>query len=200
MAKKTKFEYVLKPFRPAKKTKTANLQHTDLSFCDEPPPPVIFDGRSFCLTGVFEFENGDRNKCEDAVRARGGTCVQRPNHNLDYLVIGTFVEPAWAHKGFGRKIEIALELKQHGSKCKIVSEVQWANALQASPKLPEGKQISIVGSPRNLQIDHLQYALDEMQRNQKAMLKILQRELKPSDYRKILKLFHDAGIAERAAC
>jgi hypothetical protein len=195
MPKKTKFEYVLKPFRPAKKTKNENLVPTDHSFCDEPPPPVVFDGRSFCLTGVFEFENGDRNRCEEAVRARGGTCVQRPNHSLDYLVVGTFVEPAWAHKSFGRKIEIALELKRYGSKCKIVSEAQWATALRTSPELPGEKQTSTGGPPRNSQIDRLQSALDEMQSNQDAMIKILKRALKPSDYQRILRLFHKAGIA-----
>src|SRR5690348_8580074 len=105
-------DYILKPFKPVIKVANENLTRTNLEFCDKPMPEIIFEGRSFCLTGIFGFENGDRNECENAVRVRGGTCVQRPNHSTDYVVVGTFVEPAWAHKGFGRKIEIAVELKQ----------------------------------------------------------------------------------------
>ena len=109
MVDNTKIDYVLKPVKPAQKPNAKNLQRTDLSLCDAPAPEITFEGRSFCLTGVFEFSGGDRNQCEEAVRARGGVCWQHPNHDLDYLVIGTFVEGSWAHEGYGRKIEKTLE-------------------------------------------------------------------------------------------
>jgi hypothetical protein len=160
-----KTEYVLKPFKPARKAKTANLTRTDLTFCDDPASEVIFDGRSFCLTGVFEFENGDRNKCEDAIRSRGGVCWHHPNHNLDYLVIGTFVENAWAHTGYGRKIEAALELKTIRANCKIISEAHWLKSLQATPELPAEKRIPVVGRSGSNQLVHLQRELDELKKS-----------------------------------
>ncbi|HEU5395981.1 MAG TPA: hypothetical protein VFV81_02350, partial [Verrucomicrobiae bacterium] len=129
-----------------------------------------------------------------AVRVRGGTCVQRPNHCTDYVIVGTFVEPAWAHQGYGRKIEMALELKQHDSRCKIVSEAEWVKALRNSPELPKERQMASLGRPRDLQVEHLQQALDETQKNQNTMLEILLRELKPSDYKRISELFQRCGI------
>jgi hypothetical protein len=189
-----KTEYVLKPFRPARKAATASLERTDLTLCDNPLPEIIFEGRSFCLTGVFETENGDRNKCEDTVRARGGVCWQHPSHDLDYLVIGTFVENAWAHKRYGRKIEAALELKRNRAKCGIVSEAHWVKALQNTPELPMERRISVGGQSRSHQLVQLRRELDEMRKNQRAMGEILQNELEPSAFRKISKRFRKAGI------
>ena len=139
MADNEKIDYFLKPVKPARKANTKNLQRTDLSLCDAPAPEITFEGRSFCLTGVFEFYGGNRDQCEEAIRARGGVCWQHPNHDLDYLVIGTFVEGSWAHEGYGRKIEKTLECKRTGTICKIVSEAHWLDALQKTPELPEEK-------------------------------------------------------------
>ncbi|MGO8836828.1 MAG: BRCT domain-containing protein [Limisphaerales bacterium] len=170
-----KTEYVLKPFRPARKVITANLVRTDLAFCDEPTPEIIFEGKSFCLTGVFEFENGDRNKCEDAIRARGGVCWQHPSRDLDFLVIGTFVESAWAHQGYGRKIETALDLKRNHAKCKIVSEAYWVKALQKTPELPMEKRISVGAQSRSNQLIQLQRELDEIKNRQAVMVEKIGR-------------------------
>ena len=137
MGEGEKIEYVLKPFKSKRKVKADALHRTDLSFCDTPAPKIHFEGHSFCLTGVFEFEDGNRNECEEAVRARGGVCWQHPNHDLDYLVIGTFVESSWAHEGYGRKIEKTLEQKHAGARCKIVSEAHWVEALRKIPELPK---------------------------------------------------------------
>jgi hypothetical protein len=83
-----KKDYVFKIPRPAAKEKPSNPILTTLVFCDDPPPEVVFDGSSFCFTGVFEFENGDRLKCEAAVRARGGFCSARPTQTTNYIVLG----------------------------------------------------------------------------------------------------------------
>ena len=113
--------YLLKP-HSSQLLPEANLVCTSPQFLDLPEPEVLFEGRSFCFTGVFVYGGGDRAKCETAIRARGGYCYQRPNRDLNYLVIGTFVEPSWAHQNYGRKIETTLELKRVGSRCKIISE------------------------------------------------------------------------------
>jgi NAD-dependent DNA ligase len=194
VAESEKTEYVLKPFRPARKTGTASLDRTDLTFCDNPPPEIVFEGRSFCLTGVFEFENGDRNKCEDVVRTRGGVCWQHPSRDLDYLVIGTFIENAWAHKGYGRKIEAALELKQDRAKCKIVSEAHWIMALQNTPELLVEKRILVGGQSRSDQFVHLQRELDEVRKKQVLFIEILKKELDAATYNKLAEQLRAAGL------
>jgi hypothetical protein len=194
VAESGKTEYVLKPFRPARKTGTASLDRTDLTFCDNPPPGIVFEGRSFCLTGIFEFENGDRNKCEDAIRARGGVCWQHPSRDLDFLVIGTFVESAWVHQGYDRKIETALDLKRNHAKCKIVPESYWVKVLQKTPELPMEKRISVGAQSRSNQLIQLQRELDEMKKSQALIVEILKKELKPAAYNKLVKRLRETGI------
>jgi NAD-dependent DNA ligase len=194
MVKSEKREYVLKPFKPARKATVASLDRTNPAYCDEPPPEVVFEGRSFCLTGVFEFENGDRSKCEDVVRARGGVCWQHPSRDLDYLVIGTFVENAWAHKGYGRKIETTLELKQNGANCKIISEAQWAKSLQYAPELPKERQVVVGAQSRSDQLLRLQHEVDELRKSQTTLVEILRRELDPKKYNNLAEQVRKAGL------
>ena len=85
-------EYLLKVQRPAAKEKLQNPVLTTLEFCDDPPPEVVFEGRSFCFTGIFEYENGNRVKCEEVVRARGGFYSARPTQTTNYVVLGTFAD------------------------------------------------------------------------------------------------------------
>jgi hypothetical protein len=109
---------VLKPYKSVVKPKASNQIPTSNEFLDEPAPNVVFEGRSFCFSGVFVYGEGDREQCKAAVRARGGYCHERPTHDLNYLVVGSFLQPDWAHRTYGRKIESALELKQMGTNCK----------------------------------------------------------------------------------
>ena len=155
MGKNEKIEYVLKPFKTARKVKPDKSRHTNVSFCDEPVTEIVFEGCSFCLTGVFEFADGNRTECEEVVRARGGVCWEHPSHNLDYLVIGTYVESSWAHDGFGRKIEKTIELKQLGASCRIISEASWCSALQKTPELPEEQRVIIGSQSQSSQVVRL---------------------------------------------
>lgn len=194
MARSEKTDYTLKPFKVMKKGKVANLNRTNLSICDEPGPEIIFNGRSFCFTGIFEFADGNRNKCEDAVRARGGVCWQHPNRNLNYLVIGTFVESAWAHTGYGRKIETAIVLKQNGANCKIVSEAQWVRILQNTPELSEDKRVAIGAQSESDQICRLQLELDEIRNHQTELIEALKKELPIDALNRLTEQLRKAGL------
>ena len=45
---------------------------------------------------------------------------------LDYLVLGVYVTPSWAHEAFGRKIEKAMYYRdERGRDIAIVSERHW---------------------------------------------------------------------------
>jgi len=155
-------EYVLKPYKPTGKSNASDQIPTLKQLLDEPAPDVAFEGRSFCFTGVFIYSNGDRNRCEAAVRARGGFCHERPNHDLNYLVVGSFAEPAWAHKTYGRKIETALEFKSTGAICQIISEEHWTKFLQVTPELPADRQTSAQGQTKGHQFLKLQQEFQQL--------------------------------------
>ncbi len=49
----------------------------------------------------------------------------------NFVVLGTYVTPAWAHQSFGRKIEKAMEYRdRNGTGLRIVHENDWMRALE----------------------------------------------------------------------
>jgi BRCT domain type II-containing protein len=186
--------YVLKPYKTSAKRKSSSQIPTSKEMLDDPAPVVVFEGRSFCFTGVFIFGDGDRDQCEAAVRTRGGMCYKHPTRDLNYLVVGSFAEPAWAHERYGRKIETALELKSHDANCKIISEEHWTKHLQSTPELPPEGQTSIESHSKADQLIQLQQELDQLRKNQRLLVDALQRELSPPNYRKLVKRLREAGF------
>ena len=167
-------------------------------FLDEPAPDVVFDARSFCFTGVFVYGGGNRTQCEAAVRARGGYCYERPNRDLNYLVVGTFAEPAWAHETYGRKIETALELKSTGASCKIISEELWTLSVNEIPELPKEQQTAVEHHTRNRQVFHLQQELQRMQDRQKILLDLLKTALDPATFEELNQLLREVDIKHQS--
>ena len=194
MAASEQIDYFLKPVKPARKTKAKSLKHTDPSLCDAPAPKITFEGRSFCLTGVFEFSDGNRDQCEEAIRARGGVCWQHPNHDLDYLVIGTFVEGSWAHEGYGRKIEKTLDCKRTGAATKVISEADWMEAIRRTPELPEEKRVKRGSQTQSNQIVRLRNELDELRKQQATLLQILREDLPAELLGKVMERSRNSGI------
>jgi NAD-dependent DNA ligase len=94
-----------------------------------PEPTVSFPGNTFCLTGRFAF--GSNLDCEETIIEIGGSVVDGPTLETDYLVIGEFCSPDWAHTTFGRSIERAVELQAQGNGIKIISEQHWVDAMAA---------------------------------------------------------------------
>ncbi len=49
----------------------------------------------------------------------------------NFVVLGTYVTPAWARQSFGRKIEKAMEYRDRkGTGLRIVHENDWMRALE----------------------------------------------------------------------
>lgn len=186
--------YVLKPYKTSAKRKSSIQIPTSKEMLDNPAPEVVFEGRSFCFTGIFVFGDGDRDQCEAAVRARGGMCHNHPSRDLSYLVVGSFAEPAWAFQSHGRKIETAIELKSHGSNCKIISEEHWTKFLQSRSELPPERQTPIESHSKSDQLIQLQRELDQLRKNQQILVDVLQNGLSPSDYRKLIKHLRESGL------
>ena len=191
-------DYVLKPYKSSAKSKAEKQIPTSKEFLDEPACDLVFEGRSFCFTGVFVYSGGDRSQCEAAIRVRGGYCYERPNRDLNYLVVGTFAEPAWAHKTYGRKIETALELKSAGAGCKIISEKLWALSIKKIPELPKEQQTAVEHHTRSHQVLHLQQELKRMHDEHRILFDILGSKLEPELFEQVRERFRELSIKPRS--
>ncbi|MDR2220829.1 MAG: BRCT domain-containing protein [Methylobacillus sp.] len=90
-------------------------------------PAITFPGMTFCFTGNFMY--GTRAACEKAVTNLGGIPADTVSKKLNYLVIGSMIEPSWAHTTYGRKIEKATHYQGRGASLTIISERQWFDAM-----------------------------------------------------------------------
>lgn len=194
MPTQNKKVYVLKPYKSSAKNKSAKLVPSSKEFLDIPAPEIIFQGRSFCFTGVLDFADGDRNQCEAETKLRGGFCYERPNRALNYLVVGNYAEPSWGHGSFGRKIIAVLDFKSSGAKCQIISEELWSKFLQATPESRQEGQEPIQGHSKSDQLIQLQRDLDQLRKNQLLLVNAIQKELSPSDYRKFMERLRESGL------
>ncbi|MCB1645731.1 MAG: BRCT domain-containing protein [Pseudomonadales bacterium] len=94
---------------------------------DKPEPEVIFEGKTFSLTGRFVY--GSLIECEETIAELGGYIDEAPTRDTDYLIIGELCSPEWVHTTFGRSIERAVALREEGSGIRIISEEHWVNSL-----------------------------------------------------------------------
>ena len=106
-------------------TGAAEAAVAEIPFDDD--PSIYFDSRTFCFTGRFLF--GTRANCEREILRRGSVAVDTVSSKLEYLVIGSLIEPSWAHTSYGRKIEKAIDYNNKGHGIAIISERQWVEAL-----------------------------------------------------------------------
>lgn len=90
----------------------------------QPPPDLVFPGRSFAFTGRFAF--GPRSACEAEVRRLGGEVHPAILRSTDYLVIGTFGSPDWVQSSYGTKIRQALSYQEKRGLPFIITEDHWA--------------------------------------------------------------------------
>ena len=68
---------------------------------------------------------------QDATIRVGGMVERNITMQTNFVVLGTYVTPAWVHQSFGRKIEKAMEYRDRkGTGIRIVHEEDWAQALQ----------------------------------------------------------------------
>jgi len=99
---------------------------SSLPLCS-PPPAIIFDERTFCLTGKFVL--GSRKQCEAALSDRGAFLSSTLTKRAHFLVIGSIGSRDWIHSTHGRKIEKAVQLREEGHPIRIVSESHWVTFL-----------------------------------------------------------------------
>lgn len=90
-------------------------------------PSIFFRNMTYCFTGRFIY--GTRANCERIVLSLGAMPIDRVSKKLNYLVIGTLIEPSWSQSTYGNKISQAIKHRDSGSEICIISEKQWTNAL-----------------------------------------------------------------------
>ena len=101
---------------------------------NRPEPPIDFSGRRFCFSGTFAY--GSRGRCAELIESLGGIHSKTVTLALDFLVLGVYVTPSWAHEAFGRKIERAMYYRdQRGRDVAIVSESHWIKQAEAQNAL-----------------------------------------------------------------
>ena len=96
---------------------------------DPDPRMVRITDNIFVFTGTGVF--GTRKMMQDATIRAGGAVERNITMRTNFVVLGTYVTPAWVHQSFGRKIEKAMEYRDRkGTGVRIVHEEDWAQALE----------------------------------------------------------------------
>ena len=96
---------------------------------DQEPRTVHIAGSIFVFTGTGVF--GTRKTMQEATLRAGGTVERNITMQTNFVVLGTYVTPAWAHQSFGRKIEKAMEYRDRKETgLQIVHEEDWMQALE----------------------------------------------------------------------
>lgn len=84
--------------------------------CDE----FNIEGKTFCLTGEFNF--GDRPTVKHRLETLGGIPVESVTKKTDYLIVGSKGSTAWVAGNYGTKVKKAMELQAKGSGIQLIKE------------------------------------------------------------------------------
>jgi hypothetical protein len=91
-------------------------------------PEVRIAGSKFCFTGTST--RFARDELKRLVEDLGGKVVNTVNKTVDYLVICADGNPNWAYACYGRKVELAVELRRQGGTIILVHENDFHDALR----------------------------------------------------------------------
>lgn len=104
------------------KKETAEVQISGLCTSE---PNVIFENKTFCITGVLK--RGNRETLQNDIIKLGGIPTESVNKKTDYLIIGDNGNPAWAFSCYGRKVEKALSMRKEGHTIMLIHEFDFAD-------------------------------------------------------------------------
>lgn len=86
-------------------------------------PDVVFDGKTFCITGILQ--RGNREELKQKINAYGGIPTDTITKKTDYLIVGDNGNPAWAFSCYGRKVEKALQMRKDGHTIVMIHEFDF---------------------------------------------------------------------------
>lgn len=91
-------------------------------------PDVIFDGKTFCVTGVLK--SGNREALKQTISGLGGIPTNSVTKKTDYLIVGDNGNPAWAFACYGRKVEKALDMRKNGHTICLIHEFDFMDSIE----------------------------------------------------------------------
>ncbi|MFB9076475.1 BRCT domain-containing protein [Flavobacterium procerum] len=90
-------------------------------------PEVIFEGKTFCITGVLQ--RGNREHLHRDIIKLGGIPTDSITKKTDYLIVGDNGNPAWAFSCYGRKVEKAINLRKEGHTIMLIHEFDFSDLI-----------------------------------------------------------------------
>ena len=128
-----KLAALLAPIDAENAAKTAALNSAIASLPSEvpyspPDMPVVFEGRTFCLSGNFAI--GSKELAAAIIGNLGGIPTDTLRSSDDYLVVGSIPDSAWAHGNYGTKVARVITKWNH---IPIISEEHLMLAIDAAP-------------------------------------------------------------------
>ena len=91
-------------------------------------PTIEIPEHYFCITGFSG--KGTKSDFAKAVTELRGVYVDAVPQYLNYLVVGSMANPAWAFCCYGRKVETAIQLRKDGKRLLIVHENDFWDAAE----------------------------------------------------------------------
>lgn len=83
-------------------------------------PEIIISGKTFCLTG--ESKKFPRKKIAEMILSHGGSFKDDMSKQVDYLIVCDEGSAMWTYSCYGRKVEVAVNLRKQGHPVLIVHE------------------------------------------------------------------------------
>lgn len=90
-------------------------------------PDVVFEGKTFCITGVLQ--RGNRENLQRDIIKLGGIPTDSISKKTDYLIVGDNGNPAWAFSCYGRKVEKAINLRKDGHTIMLIHEFDFSDII-----------------------------------------------------------------------
>jgi NAD-dependent DNA ligase len=91
-------------------------------------PNVIFDGKTFCITGIMQ--RGPRAQLQKCLIEYGCKVSETVTKETDYLIVGDNGNQAWAFACYGRKVEKALNMRKSGHQITIIHEYDFFDIIE----------------------------------------------------------------------
>ena len=88
---------------------------------------VELSGNTVCFTGKSDLFT--RRSLKPLIEAEGGFFTDRLTQKVDYLVVGDEGNPCWAFAKYGRKIDLAREMRKRGSELLIIRDAEFVDSL-----------------------------------------------------------------------
>ncbi len=90
-------------------------------------PTISFDGKRFCLVGIFDGHR--RTVLERKIASKGGSFTPTASDDTDYLVLGSKGVRCCSFSCCTRVVEKAIDFKKHGSSLQFIKEAEFLDVL-----------------------------------------------------------------------